>query len=87
MGGDISGVFGKDVSDNLVNGVISFLAESIINSCKNCFDFFLFIFSYGKGNGRFVHGISSSRFCILQNIKIITYIFYIKIDIIARDVL
>jgi len=48
VGSDISGILGKNIAYNLVDGVISLLAQSVIYLRQNLPHLLLFIFMDGK---------------------------------------
>jgi hypothetical protein len=53
--GDIGGILGKQVTDDLVNGIVTFFAEGTVNGSEDFFHF-LCIFIWNKElNGVVIH--------------------------------
>lgn len=55
MIGDIGGIFGQDISHDLVNGIVPFFTQSLIYGGKNVMSLFILFLCRVKLSGIFVH--------------------------------
>lgn len=55
VGGDIGRVFRKNIADDLIDRVVSFLSECIVNDGQSFFDFLFLVIMQRKRDRWFVH--------------------------------